>query len=304
MRRTALVTGGTGFIGRQLLVKLLEREWDVHCLCVPGTEGRVAELASRGLQLHAVTDASELWRAEVAGLHPDVVFHLASLFIAEHVPADVEPLVRSNVLFGALLLDAMSEGGCHRLVNIGSSWQHYQDAEYDPVCLYAATKQAFEDLAEYYVRARALRMVTLSLFDTYGPDDDRPKLVPTLLDLSRNGGRLGLSPGDQQVDLVYADDVVAAILVASDRLMGDGPDVHGHAERYAVDSGAPVSLKDLVALVERLSGTKIDVEWGARPYRSREVMRPWRLGVRLPGWMAEVPLSDGLRRCIDDARNA
>lgn len=303
MKRVALVTGGTGFIGRKLLVRLLEEGWEVHCLAVPGTEVRVASLASQGLGLHALTDSSELWQSEVAELRPDVVFHIASLFLAEHGPADVEPLVRSNILFGTLLLDAMSRAGSRRLVNIGTSWQHYRNADYDPVCLYAATKQAFEDMAEFYVQARRLQVVTLTFFDTYGPDDDRPKLVPALLRLSRDGGRLSLSPGEQEMDLVFADDAVAAILLASRRLLDHSPDVDGSAVRFTVDSGSPVSLRELVGMIESLSGATIDVDWGARSYRSREVMRPWDRGVRLPGWAPQVPLAEGLRRCLDDLRS-
>lgn len=302
MTHVALVTGGTGFIGRALLDRLLGIGWSVHSFYLPGTEGTVAGLVPRGLRLHPLTDDPAEWQTEVAAVKPDVVFHLASLFIAEHVAKDVEPLVRSNILFGCLLLDAMSESGCHCLVNIGTSWQHYMDAVYDPVCLYAATKQAFEDLAEFYVQGRGLNMVTLKLFDTYGPDDDRRKLLPALLDLCNNGGRLSLSAGEQLVDMVFVQDVVAAIISAAQRLftraVGVPGGATGRSECFAVESGERVSLRELVALVERLSGTTIDVVWGARPYRAREVMRPWSQGERLPGWAPSVSLTEGLRRCL------
>jgi nucleoside-diphosphate-sugar epimerase len=305
MTTVALVTGGTGFIGRPLLDRLLDMGWSVHCLCLPGTEGKVAGLVPRGLRIHPLTDDPAQWQSEVSAVKPDVVFHLASLFIAEHAAEDVEPLVRSNVLFGCLLLDAMSKSGCRCLVNIGTSWQHFMDAVYDPVCLYAATKQAFEDLAEFYVQGCGLDMVTLKLFDTYGPDDDRPKLLPALMSLRDNGGRLSLSGGEQLVDMVFVQDVVAAIITASQRLLtpavtaSDGG--AGRSECFAVDSGERVSLRELVALVERLSGATIDVAWGARPYRAREVMRPWNRGERLPGWTPKVPLAEGLMATLQAA---
>ena len=303
MTRVALVTGGTGFMGRRLLDELLRAGWSVHCLALPGTEGDVAGLVRRGLRLHRVTETPAAWQAEGAALRPDVVFHLASRFVAEHVAGDVEPLVAGNVLFGCLLLDALTAAGCRRLVNIGTSWQHYRDADYDPVCLYAATKQAFEDLAEYYVQARGLDMVTLKLFDTYGPDDDRPKLVPALLGLCRDGGHADLSAGTQEIDLVYVDDVVAAIVTAGLRLLshadGSGPQrVPGRRECFAVATGEPVSLRELVAVIERLSQARLGVTWGARPGRAREVRRPWSRGERLPGWEPSVSLEEGLRRCL------
>lgn len=303
MTRVALVTGGTGFIGRGLIKELLGAGWSVHCLHVPGTEGAVAGLAGPSLRLHPVGDDAATWQAKVAAVRPDVVFHLASLYRAEHAAEDVEPLVRSNILFGCQLLEAVTAAGCRRFVNIGTSWQHFRDSDYDPVCLYAATKQAFEDVAEYYVRARGLNMVTLKLFDTYGPEDDRPKLLPALIGLCSRGGRLSLSAGEQQVDMVYVADVVAAIVGAAWRLLdqkgapptGDGDD---RSECFAVDAGKRVSLRQLVALIERLSGRALDVRWGERPYREREVMHPWSRGERLPGWAPRVSLEDGLQMTL------
>jgi nucleoside-diphosphate-sugar epimerase len=295
--RVALVTGGAGFVGRHLLPLLLGEGWEVHCLCLPQTEVKIADLATRGVEIHLLEDDSRALRETVYAVRPDVVFHLASLFKAEHEPGDVEPLVSSNVLFGCLLLDAASEAGCRSVVNIGTSWQHYGDAGYDPVCLYAATKQAFEDLAEFYVRARGLAMVTLVLFDTYGPADDRPKLVPSLIDLAR-GRRLGLSSGEQMLDLVYVGDVAAAVLMAAERLLRGLPSAAGGVEHFTVDTGVWTSIRDLVDLIGRLTGEKLAVDWGAHAYRSREVMQPWSGGERLPGWQSQVSLEEGLRRCL------
>jgi len=300
------VTGGTGFIGRALLERLLSAGWSVHCLHEPGTEDAVADLVHRGLHPHPVLDDPSAWQADVAALRPDVVFHLASLFLAEHRAEDVEPLVRSNILFGCLLLDAATGVGCRRLVNIGTSWQHFEGPGYDPVCLYAATKQAFEDLAEYYVQARGLNVVTLKLFDTYGPGDTRRKLVPALIRSCRDGGHLGLSGGEQEVDLVYVDDVVRAIMTAAGMLVerslrGDGSAGRGASECYAVETGEPVSLRGLVGLIETLTNARLDVTWGERPYRDREVMHPWSGGRRVPGWKPDVSLRDGLTRVLQDA---
>jgi nucleoside-diphosphate-sugar epimerase len=227
---------------------------------------------------------------------PDVVFHLASLFVVEHRPEDIDPLVRSNLLFPLQLIEAMTIVGARCLVNTGTSWQHYQAAAYRPVNLYAATKRAFEDLLAYYHQARDLSTITLKLFDTYGPGDPRRKLIWILVDAALRGEPLAMSPGEQIVDLTHVDDVVHGFLIAASRLLdGDQP----LCEKYLL-SGERQTVKRLVQVVEEALGRSIDVSFGGRPYRDREVMVPVSPGADkcLPGWARSHSLAKDLKSMV------
>ena len=52
-----------------------------------------------------------------------------------------------------------------------------------------------------------------------------------------------------------------------------------------------------------LSGTSLAIEWGARPYRDREVMVPWTKGKTVPGWAPHIPLERGLGELEWDLSN-
>jgi nucleoside-diphosphate-sugar epimerase len=135
--------------------------------------------------------------------------------------------------------------------------------------------------------------VTLELFDTFGPDDPRPKLFSLLRRVAETGERLAMSPGEQLVDYVYIDDITNAFATSARRLL-DG-EARG-AERYEVRTGEPLPLREIVETYERVTGRTIDAGWGERPYRDREVMVPYNGGETLPGWRAEVGLEEGIRR--------
>lgn len=283
----ALVTGASGFVGGHLARRLVAEGWDVHALVRPSS-GATPEGARR----HVHDGSTASMHSLVAAARPEVVFHVASLVVVQHRPEDVAPLVEANVLLGAQLCDAMAAAGVKRLVHAATSWQHYQDADYQPVNLYAATKQAFADLARYYAEARGLTAVALELFDTYGPGDPRPKLVNLLARAAREGTPLSLSPGEQVLDLVHVDDVAEAFLGAA------RVDTQEPAPAFALTSGARLTLRELVALFSRVAGRELPVTFGARPYREREVMTPWSRGRPLPGWHARVSLEDGLRALL------
>jgi len=291
----ALITGAAGFIGGGLVRRLLADGWEVHALL--GRTCRreaLADLAPR-VTVHDHDGSMDCMRTILQRARPDLTFHLASLFLSDHRLEDVDALVTSNILLSTQLVEAMVATGARRLVNTGTSWQHFGTTAYRPVNLYAATKQAFEDILAYYHDAQGLSCLTLKLYDTYGPGDHRPKLVNILLDAARTGEPLAMSPGAQEVELTHLADVAAAFVRAADLLLQSEAPL---LAAYLV-SGTRLTVRDLVAQVIRSTGRPIQVQWGGRPYRPREVMVPVVSAAQcLPGWAPEVELGEGIAACL------
>jgi nucleoside-diphosphate-sugar epimerase len=285
-----LVTGVSGFIGHHLAVALLELGLEVAVIVRPDTD---PQRIPAGVAVFHYDGSTARMIHILSEAQPDTVFHLASCFLARHTSDDLDRLVDSNLRFGLQLLEAMAVTGCHRLINTGTGWQHFENRDYDPVCLYAATKQAFEALIEHYVQVNSLVAITLELNDTYGSGDPRGKLISLLVDAARTGKPLDLSPGEQQVDLVHVDDVVAAFLCAQRSFVSQ--QTPGHA-RFMVSSGKPLTVRELVTVIDNITGKPIQANWGKRPYRQREVMVPWNEGNTVPGWSPVVALKEGISR--------
>jgi nucleoside-diphosphate-sugar epimerase len=288
-----LVTGGTGYIGSHLVRGLVIEGHDVHILVRKSSSLHALEDLLPELTIHRCSSGRELAKIMTQS-RPAIVFHLATMQ-SEPAALEVGAIIENNITFGSELVAAMLATGCRRLINTGTSWQHFEGRDYSPVNLYAATKQAFADIVQYYVEACGLSAITLKLFDTYGPRDPRPKLVRLLHEGALSQQPLALSPGEQLIDLVYVSDVVAAYLQAA-RLMQAAPPPA--PAQYAVSSGCPISLRELVSRYEAVSGRQLNVQWGALAYRARQVMTPWQ-GSILPGWRCTVDLDTGLRQVVE-----
>lgn len=286
-----LITGATGYVGTHLARKLAQGGASVAALVRP--ESDTARLADAGsVALRAYDGTLDSLVAAVRAVQPDCVFHLASLSRVEVAREQVDALVQANIVLGVHLLEALRDvPGC-RLINAGTYSQYAAAGGYEPDSLYAVTKQAFELFVDYAAATAALAAVTLVVFDVYGEDDWRPKLLTSLVDSALTGRPFPATEGHQRLDFVHVEDVVQGFVHAAQL-----PAVPGH-RRYRLDSGARISLRELGAAIERLAGSRMDIRWGELPYRPGQKMAVLERGERLPGWQARVDLENGIRRYI------
>ena len=266
-----LVSGATEFIGKNLVKRLLKENNTVHALARPSTD--LDSLEKNVLPYVFDGDAAKL-TAFMQKEKFDGVVHLASLVLpGEHTPEQIKVLIDSNVLFATLLLEASAKSKTPWFINTGTFWQHYEGKKYSPVNLYAATKQAFEDIAEYYIETTDIDFVTIKLNDTFGPFDTRPKIFNLWTKIDRTGEKLAMSPGEQIIDMSHVDNIVDGYMHMTGILSADKKKKQ-KGKSFFIHSDERMPLKKLARVFERLSKGKLNIDWGGRPYRLREVMVP------------------------------
>lgn len=277
-----LVTGGNGFIGKNF--------------CLSDFEGNeliplVRSESSSFVGNFRLSDGSvETLKKSLDGV--DAVVHLATCYIAEHKASDIGKLLEANIQFGTNLLEAMTEVGVNKILNVGTVWQKFQAEQYRYGNLYAATKQAYQEILSWYCDAKGISAINLHLTDTYGAGDTRRKLIQLLVDAAVSGDVLDMSPGEQTLELTHIDDVVSALKIACGHLNTQLP---GEINTYSLLAGGALSLREIVAVVEQKTNAKVNVNWGARSYRMREVMTPpYTAYNKLPGWSPTTSLGQGI----------
>ena len=284
MSNVALLTGITGFIGRNLANELLNHGWEIHAIV--REESNLSNLGNlkNNCSFHTHDGSIE----SMIGIHKklkiDVVFHLASLYLANHKAEEVSELIRSNIQFSTQLLEGMLKGGSKKIINVGSYAQHDDSEEFNPFNLYGSTKEAFQNILYFYHLAHGLSCLTLKLSDTYGPGDTRGKLIKLITDSLLEGSDLELSPGDQLIDLSHVDDVVKHFLKAEEYLsnLNEEP-----SWQVFFVSGERLTVKELVINLEKIVGRKFRGSFGKRLYRDREIMNPVLSSKELP-WEKKV----------------
>ncbi|MFZ2889616.1 NAD-dependent epimerase/dehydratase family protein [Sulfuricurvum sp.] len=288
-----LITGATGFIGQNLVKSLLNKGYSITTIVRHNSD--ISSIDSRAEVFRYSGEITELI-ALFQNKQFDGVIHLASLFLASHRTEDISSLVFSNIQFGTELLEVCKLSETKWFINTGTFWQHYHTDNYNPVNLYAATKQAFEDIAKYYTETSNMVFTTIKLNDTFGPHDPRNKVFNLWYRLSQTDDTLEMSPGEQIIDICYIDDVIGAYETMIDNLMNTSERVKN--KTFSVRSKERMSLINLSKIFEKAIGKPLNIQWGKRDYREREVMTPWENGENVPGWEAKYTLDEAIKKTI------
>src|SRR4051795_12594361 len=180
----ALVTGGAGFIGSNLVDALLDRGDEVTVVDDLST-GRVENLDGarrRGIAFHEcdITDAGRL-RTKFSGTRPDIVFHLAAQIDVRKSIEDPAWDAGVNVVGTINVLEASRLAGVRRVVNTSTGGAIYGEADVmptpedtppRPMAAYGQSKFCAEAYCGWYERLYGLSTVTLRYGNVYGPRQD------------------------------------------------------------------------------------------------------------------------------------
>jgi UDP-glucuronate 4-epimerase len=285
------VTGAAGFIGSHLADSLVADGHDVVAIDSFSDyyDPQLKEENARGLDVLRLDLAED--RLDFAGL--DGVFHLAGQPGVRSF-GDVFPLyVRNNVLASQRVFDAAVEAGVRVVYSSSSSiygdaetYPTPEETEPRPLSPYGITKLAGEHLARAYERSFGLDVVVLRYFNAFGPRQ-RPDMAFTRIAFALAEGRSFdlYGDGSQTRSWTYVADVVDATRAAMER--GEGT--------YNVGGGAEASLREGMAILERVSGRRLDVREAPSVPGDQRRTRADTTRIREHlGWDPRVSLEDGL----------
>jgi UDP-glucose 4-epimerase len=306
----ALVTGGAGFIGSNLVDALLARGDEVAIVddLSTGRRENIDEGLANGATL-AEADIRDRGALEdlFARERPEAIFHLAAQIDVRKSIADPAFDASINVGGTANVLEAARTAGTRRIVFSSTGGAIYgegdgqdlplaEDAPLAPEAPYGQSKFAGEGYLALYERLYGLSTVPLRLGNVFGPRQDplgEAGVVAIFCGRLREGQRPTVfGDGRQTRDYIYVGDVVAAMLAAA------GSETTGPVN---VGTGVETDVLELVRALGELGGAG-EFEPEFAPPRTGEVQRisidPSRAEREL-GWKAQTDLGDGLRLTLD-----
>ena len=303
--KTALVTGGAGFIGSHLVDRLLALEYRV-VIIDNLSSGKLKNLNPAATFHHSdITEpmVSEVFQRE----QPDLVFHLAAQTSVSYSTREPVQDCDVNVLGTLRMLEAARRFGVDKFIYSSTGGALFGDPEVDPcpdehpvipLSPYGLSKYLGEQYLEFYHRLYRLNFTSLRYGNVYGPRQD-PHGEAGVVAIFSQAMLQGQQPeifgdGNQERDFVCVDDVVEANVLAIYR--GDGMHMN-------IGTGQKTSINRIFELLKDAIGYK----WGPLhgPPRLGDVFQISLDSARAAeelGWTAQVDLEEGLRRTVESFR--
>jgi dolichol-phosphate mannosyltransferase len=301
--KRVLVTGAGGFVGANLVRRLVEDGHRVTALARPGGTAWRLEGLSDDVE---VVEMDLLDGDQVAGavdkVRPEWAFHLAA-YGASSWQTDADLIMRTNLMATVRLVEACRDAGCEAVVHAGSSSEYgikdhapSESEVLEPNSDYGVSKSAATMFCRQVARRDGLRAVTLRLYSVYGPYEDPRRLVPRLASHGLRGELPPLVSPTIARDFVAVDDVVDAFVLAAARGTPEAGAV------YNVGSGVQTSIAQLVALARRVLDVEVEPDWASMPPRIWDtdtwVADSRRIRDDL-GWAPRIGLEEGFTRTAE-----
>lgn len=279
------MTGGTGFLGSYLLIRLIQENYRVILL---------KRSSSSTWRIQAWLDrirALNIDETNLEGIFQRDPIHAVIHCATNYGRTSLDPLaiLQSNLILPLTLLETARKYRPACFINTDTMLGK-------EVSRYSLSKSQFKEWLKMY--SRDLKCINVSVEHFYGPMDDESKFVTYLIkNMTRKVPCLDLTPGEQKRDFIYIEDVIEAFLriLAHSEALGNG------FYPYEVGTNQTVEIRKLAELVKKLSGNhETLLNFGALPYRENEIMesRVDTSEIRKLGWHPKVSLEEGLRRTI------
>lgn len=263
----ALVTGGAGFIGRNIAKLCFEKEWEVTTL------DTAYESTNDGKVRGSIEDYQLL---EKLSKDKDIIFHEAAITSPPQFDEDPLNSFRINTMGTLNVLRAASVNRVKRVVLASSSSVYgniKSPGREDMVKpayenLYPLSKSVNEETSKFFSARGEIETICLRYFNTYGIGENSKGAYSSVISKFVNDIRSGETPiifgdGEQKRDFVFVEDVAEANLIAAENGVS--------GEYYNVGTGQSTTFNDIYNIVRKEMSSKVDPVYQPIPFKSYQM---------------------------------
>ncbi|MDR2409887.1 MAG: NAD(P)-dependent oxidoreductase [Bacteroidales bacterium] len=285
-----LITGATGFVGSNLLPKLVD--YDTRIIVRSFTE-----LIDKDRQIILDNDFDK-FKKTIQTFVPDVVLNLATYSTSNDDIFSIGNIVESNIFFTSILLESLKNTHIKLFVNTGTFAEYYKnDGKLNPAYYYAASKIAARYIIKYFKNINEFKTVNVIPYTVYGGLPRNKKVIDYIIDSLDSSAPVGMTSGEQILDFIHVDDLCDFYMhcIENNGKLSDGADYH-------IGTAKGTSIRELAAMIESKTGKCAHIQWGAREYRRPDIMRAVASleSVKELNWTPKIDLDRGLTRLLTE----
>lgn len=199
-----LITGGTGFIGRNLVQNLKNKK----ILIISRKKIKIKNKLIKVLVYKNITDLIiKLKKIKVRH-----IIHCATHYTKNHKIADIKKIFEANILLGNILLECSNGMKVNKFINLSTIWELNYKHSNECFNLYTLSKKIFSKIIDFYsFKNKKIKFFTLYLLDTFGEGDNRHKILNEIKKKINNNEKIIIESKNLIMNFLNIKDVIGAI---------------------------------------------------------------------------------------------
>ena len=250
-----LITGATGFIGKNLLDYLLKKKYFIYAVLKKSKKNikfAKQHKINKNFKSIIFSNIYDLKR-QLLNYKIDYVVHAATYYVKNHKSSDINKIIKSNILFPTIIIDLLCNKKIKKFINLGTVWQHFNNQKDNAYNLYASSKQAFNNIFNYYKKQfTKTKFYNLLISDTFGKNDKRKKLIPIIIK-SYNKKNTVTVPQNLSINLINVTYITKIIENIINKNISPNT--------YVIKDKKNIKVFDLINYLNQKLTQKIKINW-------------------------------------------
>ena len=286
--KNILLIGATGFVGKNIILDLANNH-NIFALIRYNKKSLFKESLNKNIHFIFYKNFNDLEK-KIKKKNFYCLINCATFYKKNHKLSDINKIINSNIRLPSFLFEWSKKIKIKKFISFGTIWEHHNGILYNPFNFYAATKLASYFLMKYYSKSNLLtKYYHLLLSDTYGPNDERKKIIPVLIKNYESNKITTINSKKLNMNYLHVKDISYAIEKIIKKNIKPG--------KYLLKNSNKIKAEDLIKSINGKLKKKIKVKW----LNKNQNIKILKIK-KLPFWRPVYKIKENLLKLLNEKK--
>ena len=183
----------------------------------------------------------------------NTVINCATFYSTKNDIKAIQNLIETNIIFCSIILEILKKK-IKKFINFGSMMEYSYKNHFSPKNFYAVTKFSFQKIEEFYKKYNPnIKFYDLKLYETYGDNDKREKIIPTIIKKYSQNKNIKIVSRNLTMNFVHIESLMLAVDMIINNKVQEG--------EYCIKNKKFTKIKNIIDLLNRKLKRKIKTKY-------------------------------------------
>jgi len=255
LKQRILITGATGFIGSNIINLLLEKKIYIYDILRQKNKNNkyIKKLQKKKNYFPIFYNKFNDLEVKLKKININTVINCATYYSNKNDVETIEKLIQTNIIFCSIILETLKKK-IKKFINFGSMMEYSRGNNFSPKNFYAITKFSFQKIEEFYKKDNPkIKFYDLKLYETYGDNDKREKIIPTIIKKYSQNKNITIVSKNLAMNFVHIESLMLAVKMIIKNQIQEG--------EYCIKNKKFTKIKELIDSLNKKLKKKIKTKY-------------------------------------------